>query len=193
MKKLFILLLIFTACKKEVFHYPSKDFFKEYNPVEINVDNLNFEELTDSIRNGLYEKEHYFIEINDSNATYKISPFALTGGYIKESNGLYIINDSIGLIKGMFPINDLSKYLKLHYENNGKEYFYASSYKWAYVKLILTKEGDSEKLKTVLLNLVKIYNQTDIENKDSISLNIILDYPLEQPALIPPPPTEYIN
>lgn len=193
MKKILLLLIIFSSCKKEVYYYPSEDFFIENNPTEINIDDLNFEKVTDSIREGQYLKKYSFIKIKDSKTIYKISPFAVTGGLVKMRNTLYIRNDSIDLIKGVFPISDLSKYLKLHYENNGKDYFFASSYRSAHIRVVLSKEEKSKKLKQILLKLVKTYNQTEIENKDSISFNIVFDYPIKHPQYIPPPPIKFKN
>ncbi|MEE9407905.1 MAG: hypothetical protein V3V28_07505 [Polaribacter sp.] len=189
MKKILLLFILVLSCKKEVYYYPSEDFFEEYSPVEIIIDDLSFEEVTDSIRNGLYRKEKYFIELEDTNFQYRISPFADTGGFIRERNGLFIRNDSLDLIKGIFPISNLSKYLKLHYENNDKEYFYASSYKWAFIKLVLENEDSSKRVKKLLLKIVKTFKETNIDSKDSIKLNILLDYPLERVYLTPPPPS----
>ena len=190
MKKLLFLLILISSCKKEVY-YPSKHFFEENNPTEIIIDELSFKEITDSIRRGLYKKEKYFIKLNDSKNIYNISLFTDTGGFIKERNGLYLKKDSLILFEGKYPISNLSKYLKLHYENNDKEYFYAISYKCAYVKLILNKKDESKELKESLLNLVQVYNKTNIKNKDNIDFHIMIHYPLESvfPALIPPPPS----
>ena len=186
-------MIVFTSCKKEIYYYPSEDFFKKNNPREINIDDLNFEKITDSIRNGLYENKFHFLKIEDSKAIYKVSPSAYTGGYVRVRNGLLLRKDSVHLKKGVSPITELSKGLKSHYENKGKDFFYASSYRFAHVLLVLEMQEKSKKLKTVLLNLVKTYNQTEIENKDSISFNIVFDYPIKHPQYIPPPPTEFKN
>ena len=180
-------MMILSSCKKEVKYYPSKSFFVEYNPIEIIIDDLSFQEITDSIRNGLYRKEKYFIELEDTDFKYKIAPFADTGGYIRERNGLTIRNDSLDLLKGNFPIDNLSKYLKLHYENNDKEYFYASSYKRAFIMLIFEPTDNSRKLKNRMLHTIQVYNQTNIKNKDSIDFHIMLDYYLDKvyPQAIP--------
>jgi hypothetical protein len=188
MKKVLILLLIFSACKKEVYYYPSKDFFDKYNPQEIIIDDLSFQEITDSIRNGLYDDKNLFLKIEESNKTYNVISFADTGGYRRERNGLHIRNDSLDLINGKYPLKDLSKYLKLHYENNDKEYFYASSHKWAYVVLNLERKESSKKLKELLLEVIKTYNETNINFKDSIQFNILLEYPLKGVFPTPPPP-----
>ncbi|MDG1955300.1 MAG: hypothetical protein P8I51_10470, partial [Polaribacter sp.] len=94
--------------------------------------------------------------------------------------------DSVHLKMGMSPITELSKGLKLHYENKGKDFFYASSNRFAHVLLVLEKHEKSERTKTILLNLVKTFNETEIKKKDSISFNIVLDYPINKPP--PPPP-----
>lgn len=189
MKRFIILFLILSSCKKEVFYYPSNSFFEEYKPTKIIIDDLSFQEITDTIRKGLYRKEKYFIELEDTDFKYKISPFADTGGYLKERNGLNIKNDSLDLINGVFSISALSKFLKLHYENNDKEHYYAFSHKRAYIRLTLDREDSSQKLKNRLLNLVKVYNKTDIIHKDSIELAIMFDYPLNPVSSIPPPPS----
>ena len=73
MKKIIILLIIFSSCKKEVYYYPSKKFFDEHKPSEINIDNLNFKQITDSITNELFEHRNLFIQINEFNKIYYIS------------------------------------------------------------------------------------------------------------------------
>ncbi|QTE22096.1 hypothetical protein [Polaribacter cellanae] len=195
MNKFLIFLIVIFSCKKEVYYYPSKSFFDENKPKEIIIENLSYGEIVDSLTNQIFKGKRHFIEIKDSNKIYKISPFTYTGGYIRERNGLYIRNDSLDLMKGMFPISDLSKYLKLHYENNDKEYYYAFSYKRAYIRLILERDDSSGKLKKILLNLVEVYNKTDIKNKDSIKLGIMLDYLLKPVFPLTPPlsPNEIIE
>ena len=189
MKKLLFLLILISSCKKEVYYYPSEDFFEEYNPTEIIIDNLSFHEITDSISNGLFRKEKYFLTIVDEGKEYRISPFTYTGGYIKEKNALEIVDDSIYVSVNKFPLTQLSKYLKRHYENNGKSEYLSDSFKRAFVKLVLEPKGNSEKLKSKLLYLLQVYNQTNIENKDSIQLNILFNYPrdLDFSKISPPP------
>lgn len=189
MKKLLILLLILSSCKKEVYYYPSKVFFEENSPKEIIIDQLSFEEITDSIRNGLYRKENYFLSLVDKNKKYLISPFAYTGGFIKEKNALEIIDDSIYVFINKYPLTQLSKYLKLHYENNGNVEYLSDSYKRAFIKIVFNKNDNDIKLKKVLLKVIKAYNETDIISKDSIDLAIMLDYPLDKRLTTPPPPT----
>ena len=189
MRKLIILLLILSSCKKEVYYYPYEDFFEEYNPAEIIIDDLNFKEITDSISNGLFRKEKYFLTLVDKNKEYRISPFTYTGGFIKEKNVLEIVDDSIYISLSKYPLTQLRKYLKRHYENNGKSEYLSDSYKRAFIKLVLDPKDNSEKLKSNLLDIIQVYNQTNIENKDSIYLNIMLDYPLDLDfSRIPPPP-----
>ena len=73
MKKIIILFIIFSSCKKEVYYYPSKKFFDENKTTEISIDNLNFKQITDSIRNELYNFKlkyclasqlHYLVVVN---------------------------------------------------------------------------------------------------------------------------------
>lgn len=194
MKKLLILLLIISSCKKEVYYYPSKDFFEKYSPKEIIIDDLNFQEVTDSIRNGLYRKEKYFIELQDTDFRYRVTPFAYTGGYIKEKNVLEIVDDSLWFSANKVSIKELGKYMKLHYENNEKKSYLPDSYKRAFMKLIIEPKDDSVKLKNKLLHIIQVYNRTTIKNKDSIDLHIMLDYYLDKvyPQTIPPTPSSSI-
>lgn len=193
MKKLLLLFIVFTACKKEVHYYPSKNYFIEKDLQELNIDDLIFEQITDSIRRGLTENRNFFIKIEDSKDIYKIAPLVVSGGYVREKNILYVINDSIDLAIGRFPIQELSKYIKLHYENNGENYLLSSSYKKAHVQLVLSKKEKPKKLKAILLNLMKTYNSTDIKNKDSIAMHIVFDYPINHQQYIPPPPNNLKN
>ena len=74
MKKLLILMLIVSACKKDVYYYPSKSFFDENNPQEISIDDLNFEEIIDSVSKRIFKKERLYITLSDKNREIKISP-----------------------------------------------------------------------------------------------------------------------
>jgi hypothetical protein len=189
MKKVLILLLIFSACKKEVYYYPSKDFFDKYNPQEIIIDDLSFQEITDSIRNGLFNKKMLFITLEDSNNSYKISPFTYSGGLIKERNVLEIVDDSIYVYGNKVPLHQLNKRLKLHYENNGREYSLPDSYNRAFIKLVLKPNDNRLKLEKLLLKVIRTFNGTNIIYKDSIDLGIMFDYPLDLDfSKIPPPP-----
>lgn len=190
MKKLLLLLIIISSCKKDVYYYPSKVFFEENKPKEIIIDNLNFQELADSIRNGLFRSERYFITLNDSNSIIKLSPAAYTGGYVKEKNILEIDDDSLWFRAKKISTKELGKHMKLHYENNGKIIYLPDSYKRAFIKLVLDYDDNAQKLKEILLKIVKTYEKTAIKNKDSIDFHIMLDYYLDKvyPQTIPPPP-----
>jgi hypothetical protein len=190
MKKLLLLLIIISSCKKDIYYYPSKVFFEENKPKEILIDNLSFKEITDSIRSGLFRKERYFIILNDFNSVIKLSPLAYTGGYIRERNILEIVDDSLWFSANKVSIKELGKHIKLHYENNGKEEFLSDSYKRAFIKLNLEPKESSEKLKVRLLDIIKVYNLTIFQNKDSVNLDIMLDYNFDKvyPQTITPRP-----
>lgn len=194
MKKIIVLLLIISSCKKEVYYYPSKKFFDEREPKEIIIDDLSFEEITDSISNGLFRKERYFVTLEDSKSIFKISPFTYTGGYIKEKNILEIVDDSLWFLANKISIIELGKHIKLHYENNGEIPSLPDSYKRAFIKLIIEPKDNSEKLKNRLLHIIQVYKQTNFNKKDSVNLDIMLDYPLDKvyPQTIPPPPSPII-
>ena len=191
MKKIIILFIIISSCKKEVYYYPSKSFFEENKPKEINIDNLNFQQVTDSISNGLFRNERYFMTLNDSKSIIMLSPIAYTGGYIKEKNILEIDDDSLWFGAKKVSIKELSKHIKLHYENNGKIAYLPDSYKRAFLQLNLETEDSSDKLKGRLLNIIKVYYSTNFKCKDSVNLEIMLNYYLDkvypQPILPPPP------
>jgi hypothetical protein len=188
MRKLIILFLILSSCKKEVYYYPSKDFFDEYNPQEIIIDDLSFQEITDSLSNGLFRKEKYFLTLVDKNKEYRISPFTYTGGLIKERNVLEIVDDSIYVYGNKVSLHQLNKRLKLHYENNGREYSLPDSYNRAFIKLVLKPNDNRLKLEKLLLKVIRTFNGTNIIDKDSIDLGIMFDYPLDFSKIPTPPP-----
>ena len=192
MRKLLILLLIISACKKEVSYYPSKSYFDVYKPQEIIIDDLSFEEVTDSITNGLFRKERYFLTLVDINKEYRVSPFTYTGGFIKEKNALEIIDDSICNSLDKVPLTQLAKRLKLHFENNGKVENLSDSYKRAFIKLVLEKNEDAIHLKGLLMEVIRTYNETNIKHKDSIDLEIMLDFPSDKIISTLPPPLPII-
>lgn len=184
MKKILLLLLIFSSCKKDFYYYPSKDFFDEYNPKEIIIDDLSFGEITDSIGNELFKKNRLFITLEDPKNSYKISPFTYAGGLMKERNILEIVEDSLYVM-----LSQLSKRIKLHYENEAKEIYLPYSYKRAFIKLVLKPNDNSSKLEKLLLKVITAYNGANIIYKDSIDLGIMFDYPFDLDfSKIPPPP-----
>lgn len=187
MRKLIILLLVLSSCKKELY-YPSKQFFDEYNPKEIDISNLNYGEIVDSLTNQIFNKKRHFFKIEDSNRIYKISPFTYSGGLIKERNALEINNGSIHILNKKYSKSELQKYLKLHYENNGKIEYLSTSPKYAFVKLVLDKKEKSKILKEELFNLFKNFEETSIKNKKNIDFSVMLTLPLEMKNDIPPPP-----
>mgnify|MGYP000551337119 CR=1 FL=1 len=190
MKKFLILLLILSSCKKAVYYYPSKEFFEKYSPKEIIIDDLSFQEITDSLSNELWKnKKRLFITLKDSYSIFKISPFTYTGGYIREKNILEIVDDSLWYSANKVSIKELGKHIKLHYENNGKQAFLPDSYKRAFIQLNLDPKDSSEKLKKRLLYIIQVYNYTNIDFKDSIKLNIMIDYCQDKVyhQSIPPP------
>ena len=195
MKKLLLLFIVFASCKKEIYYYPSEEFFKKNNPKEINLDNLSFWEIKDSIYYELYRGNRLFIELENQRKIYKISPFTYMGGLIKEKNVLEIYQDSLWFFNKRQSINQLDKLIKIHYENNGKIPYLPDSHKRAFVKLTLEPEDNTEKLKAKLLYIVQVYNKAIIKNKDSIDLNIMLDYYFDKvdPPTIPSAPQPLIK
>lgn len=189
MKKLLILLLILSACKKEVYYYPSEDFFKDKNPQEIVIDNLSFKEITDSVSNELFKRNRLFITLENSKYIYKISPFTYTGGFIKEKNILEINNDSLKFNHKNYSLNQLKKYLKIHYENNGEKPYLSDSYKRAFVKLTIDENKSSDYIQENIFFIVDSFNKANIVNKDSIEFGLMLDFILDKILTIPPPPS----
>ena len=163
MKKLFILLLVFSSCKNEVYYYPSKSFFDENNPQEISIDDLNFEEIIDTVSNKIFKKERLYITLLDKNKEIKISPFTYSGGFIKERNGLEINNDSIYILDKRFPKSDMQKYFKLHYENNSRIEHFSTSPNYAFIKIVLRRNEEGKKLKKMLLEIIKNFEDSNIE------------------------------
>ena len=193
MKKLLILMLIVSACKKDVYYYPSKSFFDENNSQEINIDDLNFEEIIDSVSNRIFKKERLYITLSDKNREIKISPFTYTGGYIKERNGLEINNDSIYILDKRFPKSDMQKFLKLHFDNNSRIEHFSTSPNYAFIKIVLRSNEKGRKLKKLLLEIIKNFESSNIENKENIDLSIILSLPLDSKFLKIPPSSSFLK
>ena len=153
---------------------------------------LSFEEVTDSISNGLFRKERYFLTLVDINKEYIVSPFTYTRGFIKEKNALEIIDDSICTSLDKVPLTQLGMRLKLHFENNGKVENLSDSYKGAFIKLVLDKNEDAINLKGLLMKVIRSYNKTNIKHKYSIDLGIMLDFSSDKIISTPPPPLPII-
>lgn len=187
MKKILLLFLLVLSCKKEISYYPSKKFFKENNPKEIFIDDLNYGEIVDSISNELLKENRLFVVIEGDKNIYKISPFTYTWGLIKERNGLEICKDSITILDKKYPKSETQKYLKLHYENNGKIEYLSTSPKYAFVKLVYERNKKAVELKKTILNLIINFEKVSIKDKENIHLGIMLSFPIEIQREIPPP------
>jgi mannose/fructose/N-acetylgalactosamine-specific phosphotransferase system component IIB len=176
---LFLLFLLVSSCKKEISYYPSKKFLKENNPKEVVIDDLNYGEIVDSISNELFKKNRLFIVIEGDKDIYKIAPFTYTGGFIKERNGLEIFKDSIAILDKKYQKSEIQKYLKLHYENNGKIEYLSTSPKYAFVKLVYESNKKAIELKKTILNLIRNFEKVLIKDKENIDLGIMLSFPIE--------------
>lgn len=188
MKKVFILFFIIISCTTEKQYYPSKQFFKEHNPQEINIDTITFEVLFDSLSNQLFKDKRYYIEVKNSNKSYRISPFTYSGGFIKERNALEIFNDSIYVFDEKYPITLLDKYLKVHFDNNGNLDWFSTSPKYAFVKLVFHKNTKSKIIKKRLLEVVNSFDKVFENKQDSYNLSVMFDKFNREQMSIPPPP-----
>jgi len=191
MKRILILLVLVSGCKKEVYYYPSKNKFTEYNPTELNISSLNFRQIVDTIRYGLSKKNPFYFSIEDVYKVYNFMPYVKGNGLYKEKNGILIRNDSIGKILLKHKVESSSEFLKMNYENNGKQIGFPDSYNRVYIDFVLNISDTSEKLKSSLIKFFKVYKKTRIKYKDSINLNIILEYPMSQVYGQPNPPIPF--
>jgi hypothetical protein len=108
---------------------------------------------------------------------------------MKERNILEIVEDSLHVSVNKAPLNQLSKQIKLHYKNEGKESYLPDSYNRVFIKLVLKPNDNSLKLEKLLLKVITTYKEANIMYKDSTDLGIMLDYFLDSDfSKIPPPP-----
>lgn len=184
MRKFLFFLILFCACKKGLSFYPSKEFYNEYTPKEILLENLNFGQLVDSIKVGLYNKNRYSITLEESKKIYKISPFTYSGGFIKERNALDVESDSIWWKSDKQSIKKLVNLIELHYGTNRREHYLPHSYQRSFLKLTLDSSLHSAAIKEKLLFIIKSCEDAQFEHKDSCSLRVLIHYwkdPTEQP------------
>tara|TARA_R110001606_G_scaffold343604_1_gene492192 strand:+ start:983 stop:1255 length:273 start_codon:yes stop_codon:yes gene_type:complete len=84
----------------------------------------------------------------------------------------------------------MQKYLKLHYDNNNRIEHFSTSSNYAFINIVLKTNKKGKKLKNVLLEIIKNFESSNIENKENIDLSIMLSLPLDSEFLkIPPPPS----
>jgi hypothetical protein len=160
---IFYILLGCNNQETETKHYPSPNFNNEIIELDLDTTSLDFR------------------EIKDGRVLKKIYPRIYTE--MLQRNLLTITSDSILIDKG-YSISELKPILIRHYTNNGKELRYPKSYDRAYIAISLELDETGKDLKKLLLNLTSVFDEVNLEVKDSLELHIYFDIFRHAP---PPP------
>lgn len=182
----FFFSLALICCKKEqmdIRYYPSKNLYDKSKLVTIDLDtiSLNFLKITGEVRQIYKENKTPYIEIIDGGIRKRIIP--LVFDEMRKRDVLSITSDSILIDKG-YSINELKPILKRHYLNNGKDYHYPRSFKNALVEITIDTSKNGKDLKKSLINLTRVFDEVNMEIKDTLELKIFFNYFRQ----IPPPP-----
>ncbi|TXE15394.1 hypothetical protein ES692_16805 [Psychroserpens burtonensis] len=177
---------ILIGCKSqenETKYYPTQSLNDEIIKLDLNTTSLDFREIKALVSRSILADRSVLVEIKDGRILKKIYPRIYTE--MLQRNLLTITSDSILIDKG-YPISELKWILIRHYTNNGKELRYPKSYDRAYVGISLELNETGEDLKKSLLNLTSVFDEVNLEVKDSLELHIYFDTFRHAP----PPPTK---
>lgn len=178
---------ILAGCKgqeTETRYYSSQDLNNEIIELDLDTTSLDFRDIKTLVTRNILASKSVLIEIEDDHILKKIYPRIYTE--MLQKNLLTITADSILIDKG-YPISKLKLILIRHYTNNGKELRYPKSYDRAYIGISLELDETGEDLKKSLLNLTSIFDEVNLEVKDSLELHIYFDTFRHAP---PPPEPE---
>nr|WP_321228963.1 hypothetical protein [uncultured Psychroserpens sp.] len=178
---------ILTGCKSqknETRYYPFQKLNDEIIELDLDTTSLDFKEIKSLVTRNVLANKSVLVEIKDGHVLKKIYPRIYTE--MLQRNLLTITSDSILIDKG-YPISELKPILIRHYANNGKELRYPKSYDRAYIGISLELDETGEDLKKSLLNLTSIFDEVNLEVKDSLELHIYFDTFRHAP---PPPKPE---
>ncbi|RZS93937.1 hypothetical protein EV197_2518 [Aquimarina brevivitae] len=184
-------LFLVLGCTKqstETRYYPSKSSFpiEKIELVDLDTVQLNFKELTNKIARYYNEEKRLFVEFNDSTIKKQVIPYTYDGGLVKFKNVLRIKSDSI-LIDNGYPISELKRILKRHFENKGRVPHYSDAPERALVEVTIDTSMNGKELKEVLIKITRAFDEINEETKDTLKLRVFFDY-FRQLPLPPPPP-----
>lgn len=193
MKKAILIsfLSLFFSCQNKtvnIRYYPSEDYLlskTDILKIDLDTDNLNFEEITQKVSKNQYFGGYTLIEIEGNEVVKRIIPIHDDVGLYKIKNKLRIKSDSI-LIDDGHPISDLKRILKRHYTNNGKNYKYSDSPQKSVVEINLDSNKTAKDLKQLLTNLTDTFDEINNEVSDTLQLVIFFNYFNEVPSTTPP-------
>ncbi len=160
----------------EIKYYPSDREFSEVNSEFIGLDTtkLNFCQITNKIRNYDLTPTDLVLELEDRQVKKRILPYVYGVGCIRENNLLKIGSDSIFVDDG-YPISELKRILKRHYSNWGEVPYYSESPEKALIELTIDESSNGKKIKDVLTELTRSFDQIRTETSDTIELRVFFN------------------
>ena len=201
LKKILLILtiLLILSCEKkanEIRYYPSYYNFSKDSSLVIGLDTvkINSHQITRKVKFYSIKNGHgnLFVEFDDGQIKKRVTPFVDLGGYYRERNRLTIKSDSILIDEG-YPISDLKWILKRHYLNNGKDPYYSTSPRLAFVEVSIDSGMSGKELKKVLTKITRSFDEIKSEINDTIELAIFFHNYIEVKRPPPPPKRNDIN
>ncbi|PQV48462.1 hypothetical protein CLV33_105322 [Jejuia pallidilutea] len=197
MKKLLLIIIAINLlyCKGKAFdenqkvkYYPSEKYFESNGVVEIDLynPNINFKKIYRRVNELHVNDSTPYFEITHDDTLRRIMPLRNDWGHGSSYNILGISKDSIWKENG-YPITELYKLLKKHYENCGKNPQYSISAEKAWVEVELDTNATGSDLEKALLNLTNIFDKLNRTHADTLELKVGLSYFSQIPPPPPPP------
>ena len=192
------MIILFSACnkrsenekqsseKKHVFYYPKKIHFEDDSElVSFDIDTIkNFGKLLEVTDKIVCDKKYPALKIKKTDSIFNImfwkdcSIYASIGDH-KQRNVISIQGDSIIINEETFtPFKNIDKVLSQHILNTTKNMIYSTNPERSIIMYYQDSTYDSKKFKKQILKIIREFNKLNLDNKDSLSLNIKLnDYP----------------
>jgi len=165
----------------KTYYYPNTDrYVNSKNKVEIELDTFdNYNSLLNKIRKECIKEKTVILKYSDSTAKYKLIPIINCRDDIwcyKCRNELFVSPKGFQQCAfNLKPIDSLSKYLNLHYNNKGKLPGLSESTEKAFIKFYSNSSTDIKDVKATLIKLSNEHNRINAEHKKSFSLKIVFD------------------
>jgi len=178
------------------YYYPEKEKFEQsLNQKNIFIDSIkNYGELLTEIDKIACQDSIPIINYSTKEESFKILPwYGCSERNIISCptfrSRIFIQNDSIltnYVIK--HSLDSLETILERHLLNKGKDFNYSDSPNRAGLEIYFDNNVESEKIKSLLVNISEKFNRLNIKNPDTLYLNILFsDTPLRIIPMPPPP------
>jgi len=197
------LLILFSSCKEEnlveskkkSFYYQNSDCYDDdSNKVLLELEEIkSYAELMNRMDSIACIDKFTVIKYQNESSVFHLIPSHKCPNHMivccyKARNRLKFTNDSIYSLFNSHPMDSLDSMVKKHLLNNGVEYHYSSSPRWAFFQIEMDSLITIEKLSTILIGISESFNEVNSNYGDSLSLSIRIGVEKIKEIRPPPPP-----